>query len=681
MSSEKRDKNLIKLEKYRQWIQGADDEAVLEPIISQAEIDWHLDPEGDHFEKLKALKELCRFAWYLHEHRFDAPDREHKKLQYRALYAFFNAQDYQKVHETYDAVFFADEYEKARNLLHQITMQNPLANLRIGSKQGMMYSYIMNKKGKPMVAKNFLSSGTYGRIKLAASPEAELKPMVIKRQSYPFGHLATDLKKSLSASILAMNGQDGAIASALSEEELYKIFFKFSALEFDSILKEYFWLPKLQNEARFNIELGLTEDELIIVRDEQGEIYKVYQCLQYLGTPIDAYLKEHPATPEQKLKYAVDLLLLVDKFHSRSASNLMPEQIYVHGDIKPENILMDEQGKMSLIDFGFTRSSQSKASFIEKHVKENGSPLYAPISIDDNYAMNAKAWHCEPTPSYFFDDKIAALRSIYHPYIPSLSILAGVYEKLPPHLQDMLDTSNISKSIQEDDLLSLKAIAAAILFYIKNPYCTKHDLDDVLLATKLQEQLIDEYKGRGPEMTPEASISRSPEHQSAIYERLLNAFESIDSKSLEWTKKYPEFMVPWEQFKTQVEKNIDSRSNNDFDIKLSSLALYFLMKEEWDQFSFGAISAETCFENLAQTIDKFKQPLNTDIQTLEKAWDLLNVFFAIMIPDRRLATSGQSPFFERKNETSALMERLNLRLMRLKNDIDQVQNAYLSPKN
>ncbi|MGN0505345.1 MAG: protein kinase [Lachnospiraceae bacterium] len=66
------------------------------------------------------------------------------------------------------------------------------------------------------------------------------------------------------------------------------------------------------------------------------------------GTPLDEYMKKHRITEEIILDIALDLVKAMRELHES-------EPVIIHRDIKPQNIIIQGNGKVSLIDFGISR--------------------------------------------------------------------------------------------------------------------------------------------------------------------------------------------------------------------------------------------------------------------------------------------------------------------------------------
>ena len=99
---------------------------------------------------------------------------------------------------------------------------------------------------------------------------------------------------------------------------------------------------------------GITED---------GTRYIIMELIE--GKPIDEYVNEKQLSEKQIIKYFITIAQAVQAAHS---------QLVLHQDIKPGNILVDNNGSVKLLDFGIAQviseSSPSTEAF-------KGTPHYA----------------------------------------------------------------------------------------------------------------------------------------------------------------------------------------------------------------------------------------------------------------------------------------------------------------
>ena len=78
--------------------------------------------------------------------------------------------------------------------------------------------------------------------------------------------------------------------------------------------------------------------------EENGAPFVVMEFVE--GEPIDRWCDQHQATLRERLELLRQLLAAVQHAHQR---------LIVHRDIKPGNILVDQQGRVVLVDFGIAK--------------------------------------------------------------------------------------------------------------------------------------------------------------------------------------------------------------------------------------------------------------------------------------------------------------------------------------
>jgi serine/threonine protein kinase len=86
------------------------------------------------------------------------------------------------------------------------------------------------------------------------------------------------------------------------------------------------------------------------------------------GRPLEDYIKEGKVfTIDEVVRIGADLAQAVQSLHSQDA---------IHLDVKPENILIDGQGKLTLIDFGLSHHARYPDLLAEEMRKGIGSAPY-----------------------------------------------------------------------------------------------------------------------------------------------------------------------------------------------------------------------------------------------------------------------------------------------------------------
>ncbi len=148
------------------------------------------------------------------------------------------------------------------------------------------------------------------------------------------------------------------------------------------------------NIARL-VDGGITDD---------GQPYFIMEYVE--GQPIDAYCAEHDLSLQARVDLLVDVCDAVQYAHRR---------LVVHRDLKPDNILVTEEGTIKLLDFGIAKLLPEDESSTPQHtVAQRMTPAYAsPEQVQhdavtpatDVYALGVIAYMLlSGTPPYHFED-------------------------------------------------------------------------------------------------------------------------------------------------------------------------------------------------------------------------------------------------------------------------------------
>lgn len=234
----------------------------------------------------------------------------------------------------------------------------------------------------------------------------------------------------------------------------------------------------INREYKSLCDLEMTTAPLLKRRSARG--LKTIFLIKQFGHPINSPKIKYAS--ENKLSVAAWLLLELDRLHKGESSKT--KVCYAHRDIKPDNVLVDDAGKVHFIDFGFATLNPRA-----RNTMKTGTWIYMPIN-----------WSGEKLGfivSNRVADLIAALRTIYHPENAysncKYSLLnQSEYIRLPQALQDLLNTDNIQSFLTK--LINAKIIASSIAFYQLKGALLEENITYLKENESYQDKLLNFYK-------------------------------------------------------------------------------------------------------------------------------------------------------------------------------------------
>ncbi|MFA6301518.1 MAG: hypothetical protein WC627_00095 [Legionella sp.] len=389
----------------------------------------------------EATKFLYRYAKYLDKD----PDPETKKWFLNTVKNITDAKnltsliDYcNEVASKYDQQFSNKDWEQAQTYFKQHPEKH-----YVGSQNELMYSYI------------------------------KVSESVILRRHTIVGE-----------------GSFGTVRSSIDRMGLHS----------DYLIKSQKFSDQVKKEAGIIEDLGQSDYMLVIRTDgSPTSVRKSFQPIIHLGITLSNYLLSKPKIPfNDKLELAIDVLLKISDLHDGKASK--SNKHYAHLDIKPDNIVINAQNKIQFIDFG-TSKEISDTNDQEIHKNNCTTIGYSPIDIEVLRELeNSSPQHIpdfiQSTPNYFFDDRIALLRTLYHPRLASGIFTESQFSILPIPIQDLIDTSIIANQINVYNKYPLKLIAAVLIEYKKDKarLWSYTDIDTLAADEKRINEIIDNYK-------------------------------------------------------------------------------------------------------------------------------------------------------------------------------------------
>ncbi|KAI0403533.1 kinase-like domain-containing protein [Xylaria palmicola] len=114
----------------------------------------------------------------------------------------------------------------------------------------------------------------------------------------------------------------------------------------------------------------------------------LYMLLDYIpGGELFSYLRRHRRFPEEWARfYAAEIVLVLEFLHEQQGG-------VAYRDLKPENLLLDAEGHVKLVDFGFAKRLGSKDDKAVETYTLCGTPEYlAPEVIQNKGHTTAVDW-------------------------------------------------------------------------------------------------------------------------------------------------------------------------------------------------------------------------------------------------------------------------------------------------
>jgi serine/threonine protein kinase len=173
---------------------------------------------------------------------------------------------------------------------------------------------------------------------------------------------------------------------------------------------------------------------------------------------------------QQKVEHSITIAKTVLFLH---------DNLLIHGDLKPENVLLTSKGELRIGDFGLTRTMRS-ITLLTKSAK--GTPNYAPpemMNDDPEHKVTAE------TDVYCFGGVLLYLFTGKPPHsgLSQMQIITRILNKKPPAelellkagqekwRQPLLELVSSCLSIDAKDRPSMKSVVASLCSIFNGLFC------------------------------------------------------------------------------------------------------------------------------------------------------------------------------------------------------------------
>ncbi len=189
---------------------------------------------------------------------------------------------------------------------------------------------------------------------------------------------------------------------------------------------------------------GLSHPNVVAVFDRGEWNGTYYIAMEYLpGRSLKAVVREHgPLTPPDAIDIVVQILLAVRFAHRRGI---------IHRDIKPHNVILDEEGRAKVTDFGIARAGASDMTLTgsimgtAQYLSPEQAQGHAVSETSDLYAVGVVLYELLTGAVPFEGDSAVSIA------LKQVSVEATLPSKRNPEVGPALDTV-VMRALAKDPL-------------------------------------------------------------------------------------------------------------------------------------------------------------------------------------------------------------------------------------
>lgn len=239
---------------------------------------------------------------------------------------------------------------------------------------------------------------------------------------------------------------------------------RFVAIKFlnPRLLKDQLFLDRFRTEGKNHAKLSHPNIVMVYGFIEYGELIGL--IIEYVeGVTIEYLIEKYKRLNLiYSLKIIRQVLIALEYAHSKGL---------IHRDIKPSNIIIDKNGVAKLMDFGISKSVNSKTD-LTKPGRNVGTILYmSPEQINnqestaktDLYSLSITLYEMlNGSPPYLYDNEF----KIYEAHLKQLPVrLSAKYLDIPPEVDDLIISAmNKSTSVNYSTSTEFRRAVEDLIF-------------------------------------------------------------------------------------------------------------------------------------------------------------------------------------------------------------------------